>query len=570
MIVKTPKLVELCKLARKKNPLKIVVAIDEGSGCPLAIRSIIHNQADAATVVARALGTEHVEIMFSVAGTGALSGAIGSNTDNFEIESPSARSMTKELCNHFLGSGLSLKLPGDQEVQQVTYERIRETLPAVATLMENGRMASITATRLRNLAASSKSTAVVVEADIVSSTVDSFMKSNGMQILTREGNEKLKRTVAACAFAVHLFQWGNGTDGIPTPYDSLEFQKFMNSMRCGVEFSEHVEKTVGVPGAKLNTMQRIVRNFGLLEPSVHAGAMQPGFEAKNLFVMTSAQQLVALTLLGMTASSFLEASPFGFEILSTHVAKCAIAASSVIKEPERPNLQTTLSKIGFRLDPHDNTDSSVKGEWENLESYKVANHTFNEEEDAEAFETRQMNVGLELFADEDGIDLLQIAKDAFRTLLGMGVSADDEFEGALPSTWINYGASLLADGFVTFFCKKTDERGAFRFTLMIQAKDYHNKSKLNIKKLKGHADRCKDVSLDGVFGECRLLCVAGSKDIVEAKQKCTQKRHFVPYASDKGEILKALLAVLESQRNANTRAKRFGTLCNARMEEYLI
>ena len=79
---------------------------------------------------------------------------------------------------------------------------------------------------------------------------------------------------------------------------------------------------------------------------------------------------------------------------------------------------------------------------------------------------------------------------------------------------------------------------------MNQAKDYHNDSKLNKTKLNKHAERCNAAVLDGVFGKRRLLCVAGSMDVVLAKVQCNKDRNFLPYVFDNGQILLELLETL--------------------------
>jgi hypothetical protein len=109
---------------------------------------------------------------------------------------------------------------------------------------------------------------------------------------------------------------------------------------------------------------------------------------------------------------------------------------------------------------------------------------------------------------------------------------------------------------------------AFRFTLMNQAKDYRNETKLNIKKLNEHAARCSDVSLDGVFGKNRFLCVAGNDGVIHAKKLCTVRRDFMPFASNLGNILGGLFVTLDSQRNVNTRVARYSILCNSEGVQY--
>jgi hypothetical protein len=300
--------------------------------------------------------------------------------------------------------------------------------------------------------------------------------------------------------------------------DDILFQEFMDSMACGVTFIPRAMRLVGLTG--MNPIQPIVGKFGLLEPSL--ATPEPGEVASDLFVMRPAQQLVALTMLGINTALLLEASAFRFEILSTHVAKCAIAASSAIELSARPHLQTILTKIGFRVD-NNATSDAIKMVWEKLALYKPADCKFYGR-DPSTTDTRQMKVELDLLVAENGADLLQIDKVAFRTLHKMEAVTAGESEFTVPSTWINYGASPLADGFVSFFC--TDEsapinqRVAFRFTLLNQAKYYNNNSRLNPKKLNEHAIRCNDVSLDGLFGKCRFLCVAGNADVIHAKKSC--------------------------------------------------
>jgi hypothetical protein len=132
--------------------------------------------------------------------------------------------------------------------------------------------------------------------------------------------------------------------------------------------------------------------------------------------------------------------------LNTHVAKCAIAASSVITLPSRPNLATVLTKIGFKVDEN-NTSDPVKECWKGLSAYKVADHNF----DASDRE-------LELFESHTGTHLLQIDKRAFEALVRMHPASENS-QFVLPCAWINFGANPLADGLVTFFHTRCSSDG---------------------------------------------------------------------------------------------------------------
>jgi hypothetical protein len=266
--------------------------------------------------------------------------------------------------------------------------------------------------------------------------------------------------------------------------------------------------------------------------------------------------------------------------LNTHVAKCAIAASSVITLPSRPNLATVLTKIGFKVDEK-NTSDHVKKCWNSMSTYKVADHRFDSS-DSELSNTRLMKVELELFKSSTGTHLPQIDKRAFEAL-GKMYPASENSQFVLPCAWINFGASPLADGFVTFLCTHdvsstattlipatapSEGEPPFRFTLMIQAKDYHNGTSLNATKLSKHARNCNDDSLDGVIGEKRLLCLAGGSVVVTASRKCQCPREFMPYAPGNGLILNDLLGRLELKRNMVTRAINHALLCDAKSNVY--
>jgi hypothetical protein len=277
----TPSLANLVESAvTAERPLKINLAIDEASLCPKLVRSIIAVKEKASEAVREALAqyltsnnrgtsnTANIEVSFSVGGTGALAGVVdgaclGSDIPRFEAVQPSARSFTSELCNLFLGHGRTrLMLPGETQEEVVTYERIQKRLPVVETLMRNGRMASIAASIMRGQMDNSE----VDEDVLVDAIVHAYMKSNGLRPLLNDFPRK--HMVAACALAVHLFQWDETNRREPTPNYEEEFQTFMWKMNCGVTFSSDVERVVSQNNKDKNAMHHIVSVFGLLEPSM--------------------------------------------------------------------------------------------------------------------------------------------------------------------------------------------------------------------------------------------------------------------------------------------------------------
>jgi hypothetical protein len=67
----------------------------------------------------------------------------------------------------------------------------------------------------------------------------------------------------------------------------------------------------------------------------------------------------------------LESTPFGFETLSTHLIKCAVAASVALNYDRRTNPHKVLSKIGFEVD-----ERSTNRVWKKTEGYKALCSTF--------------------------------------------------------------------------------------------------------------------------------------------------------------------------------------------------
>ena len=574
-----PVLREVLQLGRADRPLRLVVAIDEASTCTRLVQSIIVARRQAEKTVIGALGARSgcTTVLFSVGGTGAASGSIGSNTKNFEVVQPAARGLAERICNDFL-QDVRAVFPGENSSSEVSYKTVNEKLPVLGTLLNNGRMASIAAEIIKT-----PTSGAINENEIVAATVDAYRASNGLNDLK---NPRVAEKVAACAFAVHLFQWDgkNGNSGT-FPTGDEEFQEFVDSMQCGVEFSGCVEAKVG--RGPFSAVHMIVRKYGLLEPKTDEEVVVEGGPAENRFVMTSVQQLVAMTMLGMKPSSFLAATPFGFECLSVHMAKCALAAAMMIDPDSRPRLKEVLVKAGLQNDSCA-TSSTVEGKWDALADFSIEELWYDfsslarpedrENSRQEAAQTSQMDVELALLVDTNGgKDLLQISTAALRILKKLRPVPENveqnpriEERAALPSTWVNNGASPLADGFITFFCRNCKNDGAppFKFTLMIQSKDYHNESRINVKKVNEHAQRCSDPSLNAVFGNERLLCVAGNTDVVLAKRDTDVKRDFIPYVCNLGNILTGLLGVLEERRNVNTRISTLATIVDTAGKEW--
>mmetsp|Transcript_1998 Transcript_1998/g.5549 ORF Transcript_1998/g.5549 Transcript_1998/m.5549 type:complete len:102 (+) Transcript_1998:116-421(+) len=76
---------------------------------------------------------------------------------------------------------------------------------------------------------------------------------------------------------------------------------------------------------------------------------QMGSEINEPSQMNPPQELVALKLLGIDLVRLLQITPFGLEVLTTHIIKCGLAAASAVEMTERSTIKGTLARIGFNV-----------------------------------------------------------------------------------------------------------------------------------------------------------------------------------------------------------------------------
>jgi hypothetical protein len=354
-----------------------------------------------------------------------------------------------------------------------------------------------------------------------------------------------------------------------------------------------------------------VSTFGLLEPNDYDTMTTP-------FKMRPSQQLIALSLLGINLSQLVRADPFGFEVLSTHTMKAALAASSAVAWMYRKSVKETLGKVGCMVD-ETGTHEDTKGEWNELQNYFVVRHRYKEDNNLDSTRedgtpTRLLNTELEVCylgskggaiakggATNNDSDSKDGGASASVNASGSSENDGDTKKGlyiervyrkdlfdALPAAArgpifhppiaaVNCGNSALADGFITCFVAKkgwVKQIGQIdsemiwnidpvKFTAMNQAKDklgYSGKPKgpLPIAKLRAHAERCSDPVLDGLFGKKRLLFVSTpSSQNLMVTRKGTLERRWLQRALDESNILMDLMATLNSQRTLQNRQKKY-------------
>jgi len=559
------KLLEAAKM--NDEPLRVVVALDEAASCPNIVRSITRDPTNAVSlafsecIYEQCDWSDPVDVKVSIAGTGVAPSTVGSIPERFAVVAPTRETRKGMECVidiQLKGLGVSaVGRDGEQQLRATT--DVQHTLPVVAALMENGRMGSIAIEEMKG----QPTNVPVCEAKLAKRIVASYMWSNGMAELVVQndaGVQKNAQKVAALALAVHLFGSSYKTE---TPRTMTEVQKWASDMTFGFPaINAYVEK-----GASL---QRIVQKYGLLEPGDNFYSIGPNTTIAPPLRMKAAQQLVAAYMLGVSLKGLLELTPLGFEFLSTHFLKCAIAASNAIAYTKRPSLMEALRAVGFELDEI-GTDDSVKNVWNDTMNWKVVGFANQGRQNEEyVSQTIQLAVELRIIEDEgeeeaenegdkdSASKMLQIDSAWGALLLSMVAKTNNDDHFSLPVACVNYGNSPLPDGFVVFFAKNQNTGVTEKWTIMIQAKDYY-KTSISTKKLNEHAERAQSSILDQAFGARRLLCVASGHPSLFVKRS-GYKRKFIPYSLNEAggnQMMPDLLA--QMARDEDTRVVKYAS-----------
>ena len=412
--------------------------------------------------------------------------------------------------------------------------------PVLAELMKNGRIASIALAKLRSH--TTRKDYQVKEPTIVNEIVRDFICSNGLS--DTDTDVELRRMVATSALAVCLFSQQDDFK-ILLPETSNEIAEWSDRMDF-FELSTDVE------------VSALVKNYGLLEPASIRFQGNRGKLISPPLKMSIPQQLVAIFMLGLDLDSFLDPSWFGFELMSTHLVKCAIAASAAVHVNKRPSVQRTLSCLGFTVD-NAATSDKVVGAWNSLGDFVPV---FSSARSPSPFhsKTRHLNVGLQISKDGNSILLDKHYKTALIDGLQRNPNGTHHYIPAFAA--VNYWNSDLCDGFVTFHAQRRDDpHNVEKMSIMIQARDYHESSTLDTERMNEHAAKHNNDVMDICFGKTRLFCVASKREAVMAKGKAT-KRQYMPFIVEEGLLLSEILPRLQVQRNRKLSEEQHGDWCD--------
>ena len=526
------------------NKLKLVLALDEASKCRTLVRAIIRDRTGLSKTAARRFQSlldwkVDIEVLFSVAGTGATAADIGSLPKPFTIVEPSVSSDPESVYDA-LCRGHDVDLP--------TYDQLKTRRPVLFTFAQyNARFASIVLEVLAGESEYSGNT----EGFLIRKVVDFFLASNGICAISRKAEELAR--AGAQTLAVHLFQ-----QAVVAPRDDSERVRVADSYEYGV--SLQATNT----SSQTDLMTQLVHDYGL----VIAVPFYRERGSKKRYFVDPAMQLLAMFMMGISPEiDLLESSSFGYEVLSTHLVKCSIASTLAIQEDVRPSIQAALKKIGFGLNkPHgsissedDFTDYAL---WTSLDNMIAAQaeyqSQYRETTQHRQEMARQEKVTAEKFPvlqskrfvprDVDGGSFLFVDRGLIDAILGMKLcpSADGFWP---PLASVAKGSSPYADGYVNFFAKRRSTSPTM-YTIMVQAKDYFSSTKIDGKKLQRDLQRCRTKEISAAFGTSRLMCVASRYDkMVVSKRSYTYPRDFIMFSTDKSELLSDLMDTLDTQRN---------------------
>lgn len=563
---------------KKAENLKVAVCLDEVYKCPALVRSIVSDRDRTTSLLADVLFPDmEVQILLSCAGTGAVRCSIGSDEDSFEPISPSAihKNTAEYIFDRGLNDDLRLMFPDGQR-HTVNYRNVREHFPFIFALLENGRMNSI-AVRVFKMWREDK---MVDQGKLVGLIIDSYIKANGLNLLTKREDQML---MGAAALATVLFQPGNTNDegdvNIMLPRDCWEIEQYHSGLACGFKFDKLVKQASG----NNPVVQYLMGVLGLIEPNPDM-RWEGGFEIKKPYQMNPPQELVALKLLGIDLERLLELTPFGFEVLTAHIIKCALTAASVVEMTERPTIKRTLAKVGFNVHRVQRnagelvlTDHDVVAAWDDLGNWQPVLHRQKKDDDGhrDTFFMRVELMTVDLLdskvkhkKDNDKLlapgTYLQIDPRLFSGLDNMVPIQDKSGSVSVfaPVASLNFGTSPLFDGGVTFHMQGQNRTGEIitkKFSILNQAKDYSVGTDLKLGELKKHAGRCKNKALSGVFGENRLLCVSGRAEVIrnERARQSMYGRPFVTFAVNDSLVLSNLLTLLDEKRTTRKEAASF-------------
>jgi hypothetical protein len=216
----------------------------------------------------------------------------------------------------------------------------------------------------------------------------------------------------------------------------------------------------------------LISKYGLVE-AVPFTAATP--KVDKPFHMPPPMQVMALFLMGLAGKlSPLEPSFFGFEILTTQLVKCALAAALTIPKRKRPTLKEIFTdKLGFELPVSDKSNASPTvntwfTDFPNLIPIRPKPLA------TEFYYTRQHHMAATVYETDEGNVGLLMDEEIGKAAKSFECEAEDSSKFSPPFCSLAYGNSDMNDGYVTFFTQPKDnlEEKATKVTVQNQSKDF--------------------------------------------------------------------------------------------------
>jgi len=155
----------------------------------------------------------------------------GSIASVFEVMEPTYAKHYDKLRKKLLSAVPYKLIPGGGETKRPLSSCIGECLPVVSVMMENGRMASIACSALKD----HPEDVPIVESLLVETIATKFIQSNGLKDLL--SNPVRQHRVAAAAIAVHLFQ---GRSSKTLPDTEKEYENAVKEMDFALPLAAYI------------------------------------------------------------------------------------------------------------------------------------------------------------------------------------------------------------------------------------------------------------------------------------------------------------------------------------------
>jgi len=366
------------------EPVRIVFCIDEASSCPNLLRAIISEyealSGELGNYIASGFGgaidttkKNAIQVLFSVAGTGAYQGSSGSLGDNYQYLTPTGNvvgeDLYKTLTSEYEDNDHNKigTLPGFKDLQDAPFLWI--------IMQYNARMASILIDQMYN--SQLRYNHPHEETRLMSLVFEKYVRSNGMHFLWHSQGDSDQSKLNTTSNRLHVASMGLATYLYPQPVTIPAGEDEISELALGLDYGIRFQSFSAQEGkAKAETrsgsgstdadvpcdsnvtgnkekrrrtlMDLLVRECGLVTQEQFSKKTEDNV-LEQPFIVNEAMQLLCVWLMQggqrlKSTESLLGTTPFAFEVLSTQLVSCAISAAMTVQVEHRPKVHEILTK----------------------------------------------------------------------------------------------------------------------------------------------------------------------------------------------------------------------------------